>query len=290
MRLGIVTSREYASYHADDAPLVAALRARGVAPEPLVWNDPAVDWAAFDALLVRTPWDYYQRIDEFLPWLARIEALGVTMVNPPRTLRWNADKRYLLELAAAGIPIVGTHWVDRRTNATLASIMDARGWDDVVVKPAVSGGAWRTWRTDRRDLATHESEFGALVAQCDMLVQAYVAEIASSGEWSLLFFGGAYSHAVLKRPRAGDFRVQEKHGGETFAAVPPPALIAAAAACVARLPALGQPGCLYARVDGVVVGASFFLMELELIEPQLFLAGNPAAGAVFADVLVAALF
>lgn len=289
MDLAIVTSRDYARYHEDDLPLIDALASRGVRCTPAVWDDAGFDWTRPAALLVRTPWDYYRRWDEFARFLDRIESLRLHVINPVPTLRWNADKHYLLELAAAGLPVVPTRWVARGDDEALAAAVRAFGADQVVVKPAVSGSAWRTWRFAPDELARRAGEIAPALAAGAMLVQPYLPAIAREGEWSLLFFGGRYSHAILKRPAAGDFRVQERHGGTFEALEPDAAIVAAAARVVEALPALGHPGCLYARVDGVLGTRGFELMELEVLEPQLFLTGRPEAAARFAEVLVAAL-
>ena len=291
MRLAILTSRDHATGHPDDRTLFDALARRGVEPLVRIWDDESVEWARHDALLVRTPWDYYRRWPEFSAFLDRIERLALRTINPIATLRWNADKRYLAELAGAGLPVVPTRYVERGDDAALARAIAAtlEGGVDAVVKPAISGGAWRTWRVDPRNGAAVRAALETALASAALLVQPYVGAVAREGEWSLLFFGGRYSHALLKRPRAGDFRVQEKHGGTFAHTEPDAALVAAAQRIVDALPALGHDGVLYARIDGVVVDGAFRLMELEAFEPQLFLDGRPAAAARFADVVAAAL-
>lgn len=289
MRLAILTSRDYARYHEDDLGLVAALGERGIDCTPAIWDDERFDWRAHDAMLVRTPWDYYTRWDEFARFLDRIERIGLRTINPVATLRWNADKRYLLELAALGIQVVPTRLVEAGNEDALAAAVGSCGETDVVVKPAVSGGAWRTWRFAPSELPAHRRAIAPALAAGAMLVQPYVPEIERVGEWSLMFFAGRYSHAVLKRPRGGDFRVQEKHGGTRAHETPDAATRAAAQRVVDALPRAGHPDCLYARIDGVVRAGRFELMELEVLEPQLFLAGEPRAAERFADVLVAAL-
>lgn len=289
MRLAIVVSKDWANFLPDDRPLVDALRARGVEAIATVWDDASVDWASFDALVIRTPWDYYKRIDEFLPWLDRVESLGCRIVNPPKTLRWNADKRYLRELEANGWDVVPTRWVERGAAMSLVDLIAATGWEEAVFKPAVSGGAWKTVRFLAGDASAHEATFRALVSEDTVLVQPYLREIERDGEWSLLFFGGEFSHAVLKKPKQGDFRVQPDFGGVTVREEPPAVAIEAARAGLARLPQIGHDGVLYARVDGVIVDGVFRLMELELIEPRLFLGERPEAGAMYAEVLIAAL-
>jgi glutathione synthase/RimK-type ligase-like ATP-grasp enzyme len=281
-RLAIAVSREYDHYHPDDLPLVELLPRRGFRPEPCVWNDPNVDWSAFDAVLVRTIWDYYRRYPEYLSWLNRLERSGARVVNPVPVLRWNADKRYLLELEAGGIAVIAGRVLER---GTVADAFAAAAADDIVVKPTISAGAFRTLRITRADAETHEAELAELLRHSAALVQPYVAEVATAGEWSLMFFGGAYSHAVHKRPRSGDFRVQEKHGGVAEAAEPSRETIGQASAMIAALAELGHAGLTYARIDGVVIDGRLRLMEAELIEPQLFLSGQPHAAANFARAL-----
>ncbi len=283
-RIAVVTSSGWAHGHPDDAPLLHAMPGVGLRPELCVWSDPNLDWARFDAGLVRTPWDYYKRWPEFRGWLDRIETLGLPLANPVPLLRWNADKRYLLALEEAGVPVVPTRVVGA---GDVETAIQASGWDDVVVKPTVSGGAHDTLRVRRGDRATHRAWLAELARRHALLIQPFVPEIARTGEWSLMFFGGAYSHAVLKRPRSGDFRVQNEHGGTHADADPGPDLIAQAGAMLAALPGLGFDECVYARVDGVAIGGRLVLMELVGLEPQLDLTGHPQAGLRFAPVLAA---
>ncbi|HET7844720.1 MAG TPA: hypothetical protein VFL14_11255, partial [Xanthomonadales bacterium] len=153
-RLAIAVSREYDRYHPDDLPLIELLPRRGFKPEPCVWNDPNVDWSAFDAVLIRTIWDYYRRYPEFLSWLGRLERSGARVVNPVPVLRWNADKRYLLELESAGVDVIAGRVLER---GTLADAFAAAEMDEIVVKPTISAGAFRTLRVTRVDAAAHEA-------------------------------------------------------------------------------------------------------------------------------------
>jgi glutathione synthase/RimK-type ligase-like ATP-grasp enzyme len=202
-------------------------------------------------------------------------------LNDSRLLRWNSDKRYLFELARLGVATIPTRLAH---GSELARVLASMPGASVVVKPTISGGAWQTLRGEVGDDA-----FAASVAQLptalDYLVQPYLSEIAGAGEWSLLYFGGEYSHAVIKRPAAGDYRVQDEHGGRSEPAVPDAATRAAAGRALAALAVAGHDVPAYARVDGVVSGGRFVLMELELIEPSLFLAGQPQAAERFAHLL-----
>jgi len=268
----------------DEQHLVRALAERGVRAVPAVWDDARVDWRAFDAVVVRSAWDYHLRFDDFRAWIDRLEAEGVPLWNPPAVLRWNADKTYLRDLAARGVRTVPTWWVEVGDGTPLSAILDGRGWADVVVKPAVSASGWETWRVTRDDVAELEPRFRATAARARLLVQPFVDEVARDGEWSLLFFGGRFSHAVLKRPRAGEFRVQSEYGGSADPARPPSSVLADAAAALRALPGGEEP--LYARVDGCVLDGRLTVMELELLEPSAFLAADPHAGGRFADAIV----
>ncbi len=233
-------------------------------------------------MVIRSTWDYHHRAAEFLGWIARLEASGVRVWNPAPLVRWNLDKHYLVELENRGVPVVPTVTLMRGSPTALLDLLESAGWDQAVVKPAVSASAYETWRTSRASAAGDVGRFGALVAAGDVLLQPYVAAV-EQGEWSLCFFGGRYSHAVLKRPRQGDFRVQLELGGEVLVAAPEPAVVAQAETIVALLP----PPWLYARVDGCVVNGALVLMELELIEPTLFFHADPGAPTRFAEALSA---
>ncbi|RKS84201.1 glutathione synthase/RimK-type ligase-like ATP-grasp enzyme [Motilibacter peucedani] len=254
-----------------EAPLLAeALERRGARAQVVLWDSPDVDWAAAALVLVRSTWDYTGRVEAFLAWADAVGAAS-TLQNPAAVLRWNAHKGYLAELAAAGVPTVATELVRRGADpsAALARVDDRAG---VVVKPAVSAGAEGTSLHASADDARTALE--ALVAAGDALVQPYETGVAD-GERSLLFFDGAFSHAVVKVPRAGDFRVQEHHGGTTAAWSPTPAELAVARAALDRAP-VPEP-LLYARVDLVGEPGDPRVMELELVEPFLFTAHAPGS-------------
>ena len=279
-RIAVATARSVVPRSDDDAALASALHAVGVEATILSWDDADADWSAFAAVVVRSCWDYHLDPDRFLGWLGELERFGIRVWNDPATIRWNHSKTYLRELAEAGVTTVPTRWVERRTSEPLAAIIADAGWDDVVVKPAVSASAHRTWRS-RRGAPDHEREFRLLVEAGPVLVQPFMESVVREGEWSFVFIDGRYSHAVLKAPAAGDFRVQESHGGSSRLAEPPQALVADAMAALAA----GPPGALYARVDGCVERGRLHLMELELIEPYLFLSIAPGAAGRLASAL-----
>jgi glutathione synthase/RimK-type ligase-like ATP-grasp enzyme len=277
-RVGFVTSAELRDLTPDDRSVVHVLAARAVEVVPVVWTEALPP--GLDALVLRSTWDYHLRLSEFLAWLDAVESSRLPLLNPPATIRWNVDKRYLLEVEARGVPIVPTRHAPRGSGIGLPALLQAAGWAEAVVKPSVSGGAFETWRAGSGD--ADAARFARQLERMDCLVQPFVPELVSEGEWSLLFFLGAYSHAVLKRPERGDFRVQEEFGGVLVPAEASPAIVEAAARA---LEAAGQD-TLYARVDGVVRGGRLEVMELELVEPSLFLGPSPEAARRFADALL----
>jgi glutathione synthase/RimK-type ligase-like ATP-grasp enzyme len=283
--VAFATYRDEPGITADDAPAADGLRRAGVAVTPVVWDGSDPNWARFDAVVIRSAWDYFRKADRFERWVLGFMARGARLWNPPDAVLWNINKRYLLDLAARGVNVVPTEYLTAAAHPHLRAILERRGWGEAVVKPAVAAGADGAWRTS---LSSATADQARLVEQLDAgeaLVQSYMPEIGSRGEWSLVFFGLEYSHAVLKRPRSGDFRVQEHLGGRTMQAEPGRGLVSQARAAVA---AVGQP-LLYARVDGVERDGRLVLMELEIIEPSLFLGLRPGAAGRFAEAIMRVL-
>ncbi|HVU52376.1 MAG TPA: hypothetical protein VHL80_16895 [Polyangia bacterium] len=251
----------------DQAPLLGALRAAGLRAEVLAWDDPAADFASARLTLLRATWNYTQQPDRFAGWLASTAAASA-LWNPLPVVRWNLHKGYLLELQRAGVPVTPTHLVPRGSAERLADVAAARGWGDVVVKPAVSAGSRLTLRAGA---ATQrgEAHLRAIVARQDALVQPYLPAVEGHGERALVFIDGELTHAVRKAPRfAGDAE-----------SVTGPFDVSDDEAALARAVLAAAPApVLYARVD-VAPGADGrpVLMELELIEPSLFFAHGPRA-------------
>lgn len=279
-RIAFVTSEALHDLTPSDRLAAAALRARGAIVVPAVWTDPDVDWGSFDRVIIRSPWDYYHHRDRFLLWLDRLDAVEATIRNPTAILRWNLDKTYLREL---DVPLVETEWVSRGGTVDLVRILRDRHWDRAVVKPTVSGGATDTWITTADTAAVHRARATAILSRCGLMVQRFMPEIGTDGEWSLLFFRRRFSHAIIKRPTAGDFRVQVEHGGTATPAVPSAALLAQAQRVVNSV----DGELLYARVDGLEVDGDLRLMELEVLEPDLFLGHSEGAPERFAEAVLA---
>ncbi|MFN0099020.1 MAG: RimK family alpha-L-glutamate ligase [Gemmatimonadaceae bacterium] len=268
MRIALATSES--QLPASDRLLEDALRERAADVAIAHWQDAACDWSRFDTVVVRSCWNYHHHLADFLAWLARVESTGARLVNPRGSIVWNADKRYLAALADSGVPIPGTQFVAPAERLQADAVRRSSGWTSVVSKPLVSASAWRTERDPDAPIVG------------PAMVQEYLPEITSVGEWSLVFFDGAHSHSVLKRPRDGDFRVQQERGGSAVLGVAPAAVHRVAeqvlAACAQR--------AHFARVDVVASDRGPLLMELELIEPELFLFLEPRAASRCAQTIM----
>jgi glutathione synthase/RimK-type ligase-like ATP-grasp enzyme len=257
----------------------AALEAAGIAVEPRAWTELG-DLAGVDAVLPLVAWGYHSRVAEWLALLDRMDAADAPpMLNPPALLRWNSDKAYLAGLAAAGVATVASRTVEALDEDALAEARATFG-DQLVVKPLVSASADDTFRIRPGD------PIPARVRGKRMLVQPFMRSIAAQGEYSLMLFGGVFSHAVVKRPKPGDFRVQPHLGGSETPCEPPPGAIDLAKAALAAAPAAAA----YARVDMVAdPDGALRIMELELIEPALWLQHAPDQGAAFARAIASAI-
>jgi len=265
----------------DDRLIPPALAAAGVDAAPAVWSDDSHPWESVDAVLIRSCWDYHLRSGEFHAWLDRLDAARVPVWNSTALVRWNADKRYLLDLAARGVPTLPTIVVPRGAPDTVAAAAAERGWSRFVLKPAVSASGYETHAFQLPLAAADRAAVERVSAAGAALLQPFADEIPAIGELSFVFLDGQPSHAALKRAAAGEFRVQTEHGGSVVPIVADPALVEQAAAVLAAL----DETPLYARVDGVVIDERFVLMELELIEPNLFLAHSGDAPARLATAI-----
>ena len=251
----------------EDALLSEVLTEMGIAHRIVAWSDPEVDWSEFSQVLIKSTWDYFDYYPEFLVWLNRLEMQGIPVLNEVVTLRWNSSKDYLLEIETNGFPCVAGKLLPKGSLTTLDQLFELVPAEQLVVKPLVSGGAKNTLKISRSDEPVLLEKILQWVQEEDFLVQPYIKEIVEVGEYSLLFFNETFSHAVLKTPAPADFRVQHYYGGTIQEITPDAILLAAAKGLVDRY----AKNTLYARVDGVLVDGVFHLMELELIEPYLFL-------------------
>lgn len=265
-----------------DALVRAPLARRGWSLDEVPWRS-NTRWADYDVVVIRTTWDYQDAPAEFLRALGHIDR-ATRLENPIATVRWNLDKRYLQELAGKGIRIVPTVWGDLATTADLLAGFGTFSTGQIVIKPLVGANADDTvWlRRDDPYLDDVVRYATGLFARRGFMLQPFMTSVIDEGEYSLIYFAGAYSHAILKTPKAEDFRVQEEHGAIIRATSPEPLLRSRADAIMATF---ADPP-LYARVDLVrTADDDFALMELELIEPSLYLSYDGGAAERFAEAI-----
>ena len=275
-RCAFLTMEETQGWSIDADLAFEPLAALGWQCEWLPWRRRNVDWDSWDAVYVAATWDYPEDPTGFLAVLESIDRSAATLVNPLPLIRWNIPKTYLQELATGGAAIVPSHWYERFADCDLAADAQEFGIDRLVVKPVVSTNATDTYLLSPPG---PEDELAATFADRPFVVQPFIHEIRTDGEFSLFYIGGRFSHAIRKVPESGDFRVQEEHGADIRPAEPPPGMIAAADDIHRQL----SPAPLYARCDFVRDGeGAFRVMELELIEPSLYLRMDENAPGRFA--------
>ena len=281
VRIALATYSKQPGLYAEEQQLLALFAKQGLEAHAVVWSDADVDWRTFDCVVLRSTWDYFKRFPEFRQWLDSLKAQGVRTLNALALVEWNLDKLYLRQLEHQGVRIIPAAFFEKGATCDLAAVVAERGWGRVIVKPAVSGGAYETYLFDAGAADEYQPKVDAILRACGLLVQPYFSEVEAEGECSLLFFGGRYAYGVLKSPAPKDFRVQFEHGGTFRRFSPDESLIKDAQAVLERLP--HQPA--YARVDGVRRDGLFYLMEVELIEPYLYLAVAPEMAERYVDAI-----
>ncbi|ADB49712.1 ATP-grasp domain-containing protein [Conexibacter woesei] len=282
-RIAFVTCADLLVLDPDDELLADAVRRLGSDVVPCAWDDGEVDWAGFDLVLVRSPWDYHLRRDAFVHWAQRVGRTA-TLRNRSETIVWNTDKSYLRALAEQGVPTVPTQWLERGAAADLSALLAERGWREAIVKPSIGLGSSGLLRVHDGDAdGSGGAHLATLLAEGDAMVQPFIPSVPAVGELSLVFFAGELSHSVRKRPPAGEFRVQPEFGAVAVAEQPTAAQLGVAHAALATL---ADPP-LYARVDLVAGdGDAQWLMELELVEPTLYFEAAHGAAERLARMLV----
>jgi len=282
-RCAFLTMTDRQGYTIDDELALAPLGERGILVDTLAWNQEGIDWSRYGLVVVRSTWDYQHRIEAFLARLAEIEASGARLQNDLDLMRWNLDKRYLRDLAEQAVPTIPTLWLDRLPAGALASLFDELQTEVMILKPQVGAGAHGAWKLTRDNLAGQASEIEAFYGDRTLMAQPFVPSVESEGEISLIFFEGHFSHALQKLPKTGDFRSQEEFGSRLTPLTPEPELLSTAELALATL---SSPP-LYARVDLLrsPTPQQFWLIELELVEPSLYLSLDPQAPTRFAEAI-----
>lgn len=265
-----------------DHLLLAPLRKLGWAVQEISWRNKQIDWNRFDAVVIRSPWDYQQDPKAFLETLREIDQSSAILENSLELVEWNLDKSYLRDLQQSGIEIVPTLWENHFDRNELDDYFDMFAVNELIIKPAVSANADDTFRIHKNEQQNYRQTLLKIFENRSFLVQAFMDSVIEEGEFSVFFFGDTYSHTILKTPKANDFRVQEEHGGR-LKSIPNPEknLLKSARNLLENLETLP----LYSRMDYVRTEQnSFALMELELIEPSLYFNMDPQSPKRFAEV------
>jgi len=270
----------------EDKLLKNALEKKGLRVTRTYWDNPDFDWSETKYAIFRSTWDYFDRIDEFLPWIEKTSQL-TSFINPISLIKWNLDKHYLADLKEYGIDIPDTIFIKKGDKRTLSEILTDTNWAEFILKPAISGAARHTYRFYRAEIINYEEIFSELIANESMLLQEFQKNILSQGELAFMLFGGRFSHSVLKIAKAGDFRVQDDFGGTVHDYNPTENEIAFAEKAIAALSTLPA----YARVDvfwnneGKPV-----VSELEMIEPELWFRKSEKAADMLSNHIFNAYF
>jgi glutathione synthase/RimK-type ligase-like ATP-grasp enzyme len=257
------------------------LAAAGIQTEIVDWRPPDRDFSKFDLIVLRSCWDYHLRVSEFIDWLQRV-AQATPVLNAVDTVLWNYNKFYLREVEALGVEIAPTVFVNGTDRIASSEWHQIRSWKKSVVKPAVSASAHKTWLFES-GAVPDEAELKSKMEGEPFLIQQFIPEIETHGEISFIYIDGAYSHAVLKRPAAGDFRVQKEHGGSAELFHPDSSFLDQANQIAAKVAQVRDS--LYCRIDAVARDGKLVLMELELIEPELFSGLAEGAAEKFANAI-----
>ena len=287
MNIALITYQDKGIYTSptaenEDDTLLNFLQAKGLKIEKVIWNDPQVNWDHYDVAILKSPWDYFDLITDFYNWLAMLKSKAIQLLNPIDIVEWNADKHYLQDIANAGLNVTPSIFLSKASTVNLIQYFDSLNTTKFIVKPAVSGGSKNTFKVSHENVNEVNQKIKELLVHEDFIVQPFLTEIETEGEWSFLFFNGKFSHALLKKAKTGDFRVQHSFGGTIHPQNPSQDLLATAQQYIDQF----AKNCLYARVDGAIVNGSFLLMELELIEPFLFLATHQESYQSYYEALL----
>ena len=280
-RLALITWSGLPEGAESERLLLSHLADAGVEPYIVDWRATDANFRQFHLVVLRSCWDYHLLGAEFTEWLQRTASV-VPVLNDVNTVLWNRDKFYLRELAAMGIGIAPTIFLNGSGPIVSTAWQEIRSWKKSVVKPAVSASAHKTWLFDNVTLPK-EDELKSKMEGEPFLIQQFIPEVETQGEISFIYIEGAYSHAVLKRPASGDFRVQMEHGGSAELFHPDSSLLAQVNKIALAVPQVRDS--LYCRIDAVARDGKLVLMELELIEPELFLGWAQGAAGRFADAI-----
>ena len=263
----------------EDELVINALEGKDLSVIKKDWNDPNFNWNNTRSVLFRSTWDYFDNFEQFKKWFDKTRNTCL-MINSSETIEWNLDKHYLLDLQKHQIPIPNSEFIQRGSSVDLSLLMQEKKWNEIVVKPTISGAAKNTYRLKKEDINQFDSTWKKLIYQEDFIVQEFQNNVIKKGEVAMMVIGGKYTHAVLKKAKEGDFRVQDDFGGSIAKYSPSEKMVKLAEKCTGILSAIPS----YARVDIIWDNSGdLAVSELELIEPELWFRLNPNAAQKLAE-------
>jgi glutathione synthase/RimK-type ligase-like ATP-grasp enzyme len=266
----------------EDKMLLDFLQAKRWDVQRVYWADDKINWKDFNLVIIKSPWDYHYHYERFMQWLSGIHDLGIQILNPYEIIRLNSDKHYLQQMEDERFDVIPSIFLESGKQHDLSGMFATFKTKQLIVKPCVSAGSKHTFIVTEYNIVEQTNSINVLTREESFIVQPFVEQI-HEGELSYLFFGGNFSHCVLKKPQAGEFRVQLGFGGTIHLQNPSADEIEKAKSFVDRF----ATGCLHARVDGVMINGKFTLMELELIEPMLYFPDAPGSVGRYYDALTA---
>jgi glutathione synthase/RimK-type ligase-like ATP-grasp enzyme len=281
MKIAILTCDKLPELNLQDQPLLAELSKQNMIAIPVIWDNPNINWNDFDYLIFRNTWDYFEKETQFNNWLDQIEKLGIKTLNSVAIIKQNKHKFYLREMERQGVLILPTIFIDKTNTLNLRKLIPSH-WEKAVLKPAFSAGSYQTEVFEIGDIDKINSQYQSIAAEKELLLQEFMPEIQTLGETSFIFFNKKFSHAVNKKPADGDFRIQVQFGGKYSIIHPDAALIAKAQKIVDSF----SENLLYARVDVIIIENELHLMEVECIEPDLYLNLSDGALECFTKAIV----
>ena len=263
----------------EDELVINALERKDLSVIKKDWNDPNFNWNNTRSVLFRSTWDYFDNFEQFKKWFDKTKNTCL-MINSSETIEWNLDKHYLLDLQKHQIPIPNSEFIKRGSSVDLSLLMQEKNWNEIVVKPTISGAAKNTYRLKKEDINQFDSTWKKLIYQEDFIVQEFQNNVIKKGEVAMMVIGGKYTHAVLKKAKEGDFRVQDDFGGSIAKYSPSEKMVKLAEKCTRII----SPIPSYARVDIIWDNSGdLAVSELELIEPELWFRLNPNAAQKLAE-------
>jgi glutathione synthase/RimK-type ligase-like ATP-grasp enzyme len=265
-RIGIITCEKFPNLFGKDVEIKSKLEGFGFQVDALIWDRKNIDWAYYDCLIFRSPWDYFEKQEQFLIWFEYIKSLGMKTVNSIEIIEKNLHKFYLKDLQEQRIRLIDTYFVTKKEISNLREFIPL-SWVQIVIKPAIAAGSYLTKIIDNSNVDLQIESIAEEYKYHDILVQKFMPEISVVGETSSLYFGGKYSHSVVKFPKEGDFRIQSQYGGK-YSRV---SLNETIYNQVEYIYNVACQGATYGRIDGIILGDQFYLMEVELFEPDFYL-------------------